>query len=288
MPLAAASAGQGLRLQIREGGKAMQGTQTKRTGRAGFTLVEMLVVLAIIAVIMSLLSSAAFKAFDSMYQTGNSSDIRLLEAEVGRFMAEFRVPPPPSKFTVSTTDPYIKKMFPGIDQGAGTVNWGVSGTLSGDQCLVFFLGGIPNGQGGVGGFSTNNLNPSDSNSRHPFFDFKVDRLVKTAGGNFSYKDYYKNGSNTAVYAYFSSNGIPNNYNPSDCSSLGVQPYMSAAGQYYKNDGFQIISPGKDGVFGSVPSGSFWTPTNVSVLSPTGRDDQANFYGATLGTASYAD
>jgi general secretion pathway protein G len=134
--------------------------------------------------------------------------------------------------------------------------------LEGEQCLVFFLGGIPqvnpDGSFTPTGFSTNPSNPAQAGGDRipPFFGgFKSNRLVQwpgTAPGFPSYIDGY----GKTPYAYFSSyktaNGynryvyIPNPYLPlvqgnpvtSDCQALpsvdqfnnptnGVFPYIQA-------------------------------------------------------------
>jgi type II secretory pathway pseudopilin PulG len=128
--------------------------------------------------------------------------------------------------------------------------------LEGEQCLVFFLGGIP-GSGTVNGFSTDQSNPA----RHrlafpnlaltnnaddrlpPFFDFKSNRLVSLSqwifnqGGNpAGFSDFYAylDGYGKTPYAYFSSYKGANGYNRyytllgvSDCQSLGVWPYAQS-------------------------------------------------------------
>jgi type II secretory pathway pseudopilin PulG len=99
--------------------------------------------------------------------------------------------------------------------------------LEGEQCLAFFLGGIPQ-QSGSGtfiatGFSTNASNPAAKTADRipPFFDFKSDRLIQwpnTAPGFPSYKDGY----GKIPYAYFSSYKSANNYN----RYFGIpNPYM---------------------------------------------------------------
>jgi hypothetical protein len=142
------------------------------------------------------------------------------------------------------------------------VDWNQNGVydtavvLEGDQCLVFFLGGIPiaytptsrgalsNLPPQVQGFSTNPKNPADLLSTAdrigPFFEFQTDRLVslQVSAGllrspfNYSYLDRYgtSDGLGNLVsgvpLAYFSSYKQANGYNRylllsgvSDCPSL---------------------------------------------------------------------
>jgi type II secretory pathway pseudopilin PulG len=136
--------------------------------------------------------------------------------------------------------------------------------LEGDQCLVFFLGGIqplyvPGSTvlatpATVTGFSTNQSNPAQVGGDRvpPFFEFKSNRLVSqsqwafnTQGGNtLLMSDFYSylDGYGKFPYAYFSSYKTANGYNRyfsmvqtapwaitgiSDCQSLGVWPYAQS-------------------------------------------------------------
>jgi prepilin-type N-terminal cleavage/methylation domain-containing protein len=89
--------------------------------------------------------------------------------------------------------------------------------LTGDECLVFFLGGVPEQvttgnttAWGATGFARYPTNPFISgvamaNSRtKPYFEFRNDRLVDIDGDGYpSYVDALNNGK---IYAYFSSYG----------------------------------------------------------------------------------
>ncbi len=119
------------------------------------------------------------------------------------------------------------------------------------------------------------------------------------------------------YAYFSSNGINNGYSYADCSGLSffdallrnqiALPYYTAVSPttpglpiaYTNSNTYQIISAGKDGLFGfnlvppsTVPpppavlplvisNNNIWVP--ASGAAGSGADDQANFSGSLLGS-----
>src|SRR5262249_40563201 len=108
--------------------------------------------------------------------------------------------------------------------------------LEGDQCLVFFLGGI-NVNGASQGFGVNkaypaNVNPllaaamvSTSKTETPFFDFGMDRVQILAdplgtGRSNQFRSFIDPFG--SAYAYFSSRGSfggsANQYSP-DCSGL---------------------------------------------------------------------
>jgi len=167
---------------------------------------------------------------------------------------------------------FLTAMFPKIDTNAWAtqgIDWNGNGTidppgaspwvpgmdcpggitLEGDQCLVFFLGGIPvlpNPSLGTTaqclGFSTNPRNPASPTTDRigPFLEFDSKRLVllRFAGNPFnryfSYGDNYctTDGFGTLVsgapYAYFSSYKNPNGYNRYATFQL-AQPVYPAPG-----------------------------------------------------------
>jgi prepilin-type N-terminal cleavage/methylation domain-containing protein len=207
----------------------------------------------------------------------------------------------------------------------------VTWPLQGQHCLVFYLGGIPNtAQMASGvppspqGFSTNNMNPAlpGGKRKGPYYTFNPSRLVPipAVGGFFVYLDPWQvkptvNGVGPMPYVYFSSNGINNGYSYTDCSGLTFMdalkrrqiplPYYTAVKNpindgtptvYTNSNTYQIISAGKDGIFGYTPpppppppSGSplivisdnnIWSP--ASGATGPGADDQANFSSTLLG------
>jgi hypothetical protein len=175
---------------------------------------------------------------------------------------------------------YLGRVWPRLNYATG-INWSNRATfpgsasasndqaylLEGDQCLVFFLGGIQAVTGGVGvcqGFSKDKTNPANANVGFDsaFYEFASARLViiATATGrsmvHFSYLD--PNGridSTSGVpvpvagsgmpFLYFSSYKTTNGYNRyypslgnSDCNTFGVWPYAellsSTSSRYQSN------------------------------------------------------
>jgi prepilin-type N-terminal cleavage/methylation domain-containing protein len=186
-------------------------------------------------------------------------------------------------------------------------------TLQGHQALIFYLGGIPNLAAGPQGFSTNNMKPSygsmvgetTGKRRGPYYPFITSRLVATPTmGFFFYQDPWQakptlnGGTGPMPYVYFSSYGINNGYSSIDCGSvtytdaLGAHsalPYYTGSLSYTNSNTYQIISAGKDGKFGYLPSlyGTIanpnqWFPTGANIPGWTAADDQANFSSTLLG------
>jgi prepilin-type N-terminal cleavage/methylation domain-containing protein len=277
----------------------------KRKARLGFTLIELLVVVTIIAILMGLTAAAVFKVFGPADDLTVRNDITQLSSNIAGFKHKMDVDYLPSRFVLrergpwNVTNPlerdshdFLRNMFSGIDLSANTLHdWngdGVDGgntpiTLEGDQCLVFFLGGIPqrdpsSGLFGTTGFHASNRTPTRAGGdrRGPFFTFPSKRLAVRSGtqGNFpSFIDPYE----TQPFAYFSNYGIRNRYNKygsSDCAGLGVAPYQQNAANFQSPAGFQIICAGKDKTFG--PGG---LPAAATAAT---ADDMANFQDTALG------
>jgi type II secretory pathway pseudopilin PulG len=305
----------------------MKLAQDRRNVRPSFTLVELLVVFAIISVLVSLISAAVWKSMIMASRVRVRSEIAQLASALETFKSKYGFYPPSriklAELLSNTTYPNanipgsldydsvqtITRMFPKVStawangnpaNGPAGINWsgraGYNGpnptavtVLEGDQCLVFFLGGIPdNFSSSINctGFSTNVLDPSfhiknGGDTLPPFFEFDSSRLVRAAGQGsprsavfYSYLDSYRQ----RPYAYFSSGNSHDNYNryfsqlkSSDCRSLLVNPNNPASGtvwpyaeaispalgaltvpspRYLNSSSFQIISAGADGLFGT--------------------------------------
>ena len=212
---------------------------------------------------------------------------------------------------------FLQKAFGRNCNGGG--DWNGNGVidrpyqLQGQQCLLFYLGGIPvrsqDGTIGFSGFSQNPANPAapavaGERRRGPYFQFATSRIALDSrymapSSDFPvYQDPYKVKGKNTVYAYFSAQGRNNWYSVSDCAAIAAQPYyqgISAMGaQYLNSSTFQIICAGEDGVFGGetrgpVPGAVFWQPLSgqiagygggIPILNakkqPSGNNDQTNF------------
>jgi hypothetical protein len=183
--------------------------------------------------------------------------------------------------------------------GVQFIDWNGDGqangpwVLEGEQCLVFYLGGIQSTASGTPqclGFSTNTMNPAMAGGarKGPYFNFMSSRLVPLSSVNpnaspfFAYVDAWQVTkypppvpANYTLrfpkpYAYFSTRGTNNGYS-ADCPSLGAAPYGDGAGNFTFSNKYQIISAGQDGVFGN----GVWNPA-AGPTDQFGRDDQANF------------
>jgi len=325
--------------------------QTTHRQRTGFTLVEILIVIVIILILAGLISAVAARALGSGRQVRNRHDIAQLATSLENFKGKYGFYPPSKVILCESlpnyfmgTNPksplhalsleYLSRMWPRLNwnslnpppAGWVGIDWDGSGTpspdvlLEGDQCLVFFLGGIPDnitgGTPAVTGFSTNPSNPahhvkSGGDVTPPLFEFVSSRLVRIVPPPlstrttqfFSYADTYSFTGPPGVlqagapYAYFSSYKVRNGYVALDCQTLGVTPYAEGVGRFLNPSTYQIISAGSNNFFGT---GSFnpatglplatWTSSNPYTLYPAGganpgSDDQSNFHDTLLGNES---
>jgi len=328
----------------------------QKTPRSGFTLIELLVVIAIIAVLMSLTAAAVMKFLQKGPEVKRRSDISQLQSAIAQFKAKFGVDYLPSRFALRSnitqyTQPantapdnldrdsvlFLRKMFSdrvGLDSSGNAIPLAWNGydangapilipdgqrvVLTGDQCLVFFLGGItygtpPDCQGFCSSAPTTSTitalrNPTQAGGDRipPFYKFeskRLVRLVQQSDGSYWYvdpsgtptfkaalqppaspNDFYSYADPYGTpYAYFSSYKLTNGYaryGNSDCVNLGVSPYQSSTNpvKYYNPNSFQIISAGPDKVFGP---GGLWTAGTSTTAAGT-ADDMANFADALLG------
>lgn len=277
----------------------MSRIQSRREKRSAFTLVELMVVVLIIAILVSLVSAAVAKVMIKIPETQTATEISQMDQALAAFMSTYNLStPPPSVLYLNETSPlstqsgpfltrvFGKNLGPTDWNGDGTIQpANVTWTLEGEQCLVFYLGGIPNtGSMQCLGFSTNNMNPAAPGGRRngPFMTFVTPRLVTGNGGFFMYVDPWQSKASPfyttyggTPYAFFSSQGITNNYS-SDCPTIDAAgPYVTGTA-YTNSNTYQIISAGRDGNFG----GGNWNPSNGA--TGAGADDQTNFSSKLLG------
>ncbi len=275
---------------------------THRAPRSGFTLLELLAVITIISILMSLILVAIGGAMRKARNAQVSAEITRLETSISNFKNEYGIEP--WSEVVLTEDPSatgwrassktkLRRMF-GSFTFSGQIDFNDDGVFTGDttgtaglgtgeiqltasECLVFFLGGMPN-NGTVIGFSKNPLSPFNKTSTSRtdvLFSFQADKLVDQDGdGMPEYLD-ASDGQTTPYHFASSNNG--------QGYTAGVGHYLDGSGLPWNRDTHQIISPGEDGILGpNTPITPVYTPeTELTGNRLEEADNITNFSGGTL-------
>ena len=302
--------------------------------RSGFTLVELLIVMVVIAILIALLLPAISSVRTTVAVAGVRSEIASLESALADFKLKFGDYPPSSIVLYeswnagwsadSSSRSRIRSLFPKFDFGrpapAGTgLSRDFNGdgdtddffVLKGDQCLVFFLGGMFDSITGFNGFHPDPTNPFQKNAASPigpFMDFDIERVLYDFEVQYPF---YDNGTTTGAdcsmhfpvyadplpgqtrpYIYsVSYDGAGYNDNPGGdanteaTGSTVFNVYTTTGGVHYKPHTFQIISPGYDGEYGEGgaydPEAINPLPAAIGVSRFVERDNVTNFTSGTL-------
>jgi prepilin-type N-terminal cleavage/methylation domain-containing protein len=227
-------------------------TDRKRTARRGYTLVELLVVISIIALLASLITVAVQGAMRTAKVAQVKTDMLSLEAAIASFKANYKADVP-SSLTIpatpagwgATDKAKIRRIWPRFDftTSGGWSSSSVPVFLSGDDCLMFFLGGVISG-GTPRGFSRNARTPfstTGTNRIGPFMEFDTSRVISD-GSWYVYVDPLR--SAKPGYSYVRQEDYTSN-----------NAYKQAGGGFWKPQSYQIVSPGFDGVFGDGTTSS---------------------------------
>jgi len=256
-------------------------TAAQRISRSGFTLLELLMVIAIIAMLMGLLVAAIQGARIKARVAQVGSEISQLDSAIAKFNSTYNVDPPSSLLIPAVGDPWaaidrsrVRGIWPQFDFASnGGLGNATAQHLSGAECLVFFLGGVPDTSSGTVamiGFSKSPTTPwsgAGANREGPYFDFDSGRLTFDEDGDLfpTYLDPLP--GQQSPYVYYSSQGksytIENNASAVDAFDVFTDSSKNPLRIYLKTqsvspttrnvphraESFQIISPGLDGIYG---------------------------------------
>lgn len=294
--------------------------KTQRTD-AAFTLIELLMVISIIAILVALLAPAVMSALDSAKDRQVAAEIEGLANAVSDFKGRYKQAPPSAFVLYETAAGWnntnavtqrskriLRTLFgPEFDftyssaPTPGQIDINGNGmidttpiVLSGDECLVFFLGGIPQRNGtqfSLTGFSRNKRAPflrspgGAQQNRFQFFkEWDVSRLADRDGdGMPEYYDILNPPSPGSFRPYLYLSTFPSGvYNIGDVLVANGGPatmtsyyHQGNANTPWKPKGFQIISAGRDRQYGS---GGAWNDDNSANLALEDQDNITNFSG----------
>lgn len=267
-----------------------------QTGRSGFSLVELLMVILIIAALMALILPSLGGARDSARLAQVKAEVTRLETAIAAFKARYNVNPPSFIAIPATGSAWtgiyassrreLRKIWP---QFSFATNGGLGNTgpvfLSGDECLVFFVGGVYTGSAtspAYIGFSKNPATPFSStgaNRDSSFYEFDPGRFVDIDGdGLLSYIDTLSGQTSPFLYISLESKSnvqqqpdVPDTFDIANVPTVDSSGVLTAwvdrqlgnpALAYHQNaartvkwkkDSYQLISPGKDNTYGAASS-----------------------------------
>jgi prepilin-type N-terminal cleavage/methylation domain-containing protein len=277
----------------------MRRNSSLQARRQGFTLVELLVVMLIIAILIGMLLPAIQLAKQAALRATAINDMNNLSVGIANAKTTMNARYVPSTLTVSVSASNVVTIDSGMQQFFGprtstssflslVSSAPGSVTYDGNQCLVFYLGGVS-----FQGFAQNASNPMTANSSGssrfgPFFDFPQSRInssnqfldpwgtpyvyMSTVNGNGDYN--FTLPSNITVA------GIPTMTVTNGLfTGTGLSPYNYPNGNVINPNGFQIVSAGLNQVFG--PGGSNWGVNGFYSQGTTGADDMSNFNAGPL-------
>ncbi len=274
-------------------------TRQPRSARSrGFTLIELLIAVLIISILATLVTLGVTKAMSYAKQVANKVEMGQIEQALGVAALEMgRVPYIPSyiklcndktRYLGTSYDQMslrmLTQMFPNA-WGVGLENWnggtdGAAGIyeLAADKAYVYFLSGMAGN-----GFSAKGPPTSTAPGTKrfgPYFDFKQSRLVPDAKGFSQYRDYWDNTNGfLVVYSQMMVGQSPPPFIDTPTTPPAPLRQFQSAAKLFQPKGYQILSAGKDGKWGTYPNYPLFFAGN---LVGDGEDDQANFAEDLLG------
>lgn len=225
----------------------------------GFTLVEMLVVVSIIGLLAALVTSTVMEVIATARKTAIAVEMGQMELVLSMYND-----PPPSALSGSEFEGYLQRLFPRYDMDNGTTglasrmnsafqtfdgDYDYEGTVPyrADWALVFWLVGFsgdPEDPLRDHGLRMTGQLKADKNLKQ-VFEFDKERLENGSyarAGNTSHDErkYYYVDFRQYGDVILSQGG--NDF-------IAYRNGVGADGDYYNEDTYQIINPGRDGLLG---------------------------------------
>jgi prepilin-type N-terminal cleavage/methylation domain-containing protein len=282
--------------------------QERAAARLAFTLLELLIAIAIIAILATLILTVAGAASKRAHDAQVVGDIQSLATGISAFKQRFGVEPPSSITLYEqgssltpgagwNNDPrsmgLIRQIWPQFDFNYGNetayanaVDINGNGnatdtiTLSGAECLVFFLGGMPALQANAAGihpptgFSKNPVDPfsrTGTSNRESFTEFDASRLYLFQAGGTAH----------------TMNTYADNYGHPGQPTSPVNPYLYLSS--YNGQGYNIAElVGSPALASNAPGGTFidvYRPGSQGYWQPTSATQPESGLSLTQNTGS---
>jgi prepilin-type N-terminal cleavage/methylation domain-containing protein len=237
---------------------------THNRSHRGFTLVELLVVIGIIAILAALVTPAVMRAQVAARNAAIKAEIDMLHMAIMNYQSEYGSLPPciDTSFTAGLyqaggqATKHLKRIFPRCGNPTTQLNDVRTPPvqLTPVNALVAWLSG----------YTTNPASPlNPASARVKLFDFDRSR-IDISGGTFRY---FPSGKRNSPYVYIDSgNYVAYDANPLSDGTNSYRPEPPSSSEFFNNDTFQILSAGRDEVWGNDDDlSNFWPRTRREYL-----------------------
>jgi prepilin-type N-terminal cleavage/methylation domain-containing protein len=230
--------------------------------RPAFTLVELLVVIGIIALLAAMLTPVVMRSLASARNAAIKAEIDMLHMAIMNYQSEYGVLPPciDSSFSAGLyqaggqATKHLKRIFPRCGNPTTQLNNVRSPSppvqITPVNALVAWLSG----------YTTNPASPlNPASARVKLFDFDQSR-IDISGGTFRY---FPSGKRNSPYVYVDSgNYVAYDATPFSDGSNSYRPEpRPGSTEFFNSDTFQILSAGRDEVWGNDDDlSNFWPRT----------------------------
>lgn len=244
---------------------------TLRLTPHGFTLVELLVVVVIIGLLAALISTAVIAAMGRAREARVILEIQAMSNALQLFKDRYGDFPPTNLQDANKVRAFLRRAFPRYPaSGTDPYNQFVSDLAANDipltvskmdaaAALAFWLGGMPDSTGKPRGFSKDPENPfrkpqeSEETPRYPpLYEFTLKRLKINDGTMRYYPDISGAIEADSPYVYFraADYATVSFRHHAGGENVTITPYQNpTTGEYFNPQTFQIISAGRDNLYG---------------------------------------